>query len=114
MPKILPPKYRNLKSESYERYLTKELESLNSNFIVKTYKTAGDAEKWSSFQKGEDLRIQIRWKKDVIDEFIVDKSFWLTSNRDRDDQKYMRDFAHIHLDPIKKAYSHPKKKGKDK
>jgi len=111
MPKILPQKYRNLKSESYERYLTKELESLDSNFVVKTYKTAGDVEKWSSFQKGEDLRIQIRWKKEVIDEFVVEKSFWLTSNKDREDQKYMRDFAHIHLDEIKKCYT-PAGKGK--
>ena len=64
MPKILPEKYRNMKTESYETYLTKTLESLDSNFIVKVYKTAGDHDKWSSFLKGTDLRIQLRWKKD--------------------------------------------------
>lgn len=52
-----------MKSESYETYLTKSLDSLDSNFVVKVYKTAGDHDKWSSFLKGTDLRIQLRWKK---------------------------------------------------
>ena len=104
MPKLLPLKYKNMKSESYETYLTKSLDSLDSNFVVKVYKTAGDHDKWSSFLKGTDLRIQLRWKKDVIDEFIVQKEFWYKSNREKEDRMHMRDHEHIHIDEIYRVY----------
>jgi hypothetical protein len=113
MPKILPEKYRNMKTESYETYLTKTLESLDSNFIVKVYKTAGDHDKWSSFLKGTDLRIQLRWKKDVIDEFVVEKEFWYKSNREREDRMHMRDFAHVHIDEIKRVFVESNRKKKN-
>ena len=104
MPKLLPLKYKNMKSESYETYLTKSLDSLDSNFVVKVYKTAGDHDKWSSFLKGTDLRIQLRWKKDVIDEFIVKKEFWYKSNREKEDRMQIRDHSQIHIDEIYRVY----------
>jgi len=104
-----------MKSESYETYLTKSLESLDSNFNVKVYKTAGDHDKWSSFERGTDLRIQMRWKKEVIDEFVVEKQFWYKSNRDKEDRMFMRDHAHVHYDELHRVYklSNDRKKNKN-
>ena len=79
-------------TESYEKYLTRGLVSLSEHLNLKVYKTC-PIETNPLFSRGQDLRIQLRWKKEPIHEFFVDKSFWYASNKDKDDKTYMRSIA---------------------
>lgn len=63
------------------------------------------------FIQGEDLRIQIRWEKTrVLYTFIVEKGLWYVSNKETEDQKYMRVLADQKIDMLKKAIVRKKKK----
>ena len=100
-----------LTTDSYEKYLTKGLVALSEHLSLKVYKTC-PVETNPVFSRGEDLRIQLRWKKDPIHEFFVDKTFWYVSNKDKDDKKYMRSIADQKLTMISNAIIRPKKKVK--
>ena len=82
----------NLSNASYEQYMKDKLSSLSPYFVVKAYKRANEDE-WEGFIKGGDLRIQIQWKKKCMIEFVVEKSFWYQRNTNKEDRKYMRDWA---------------------
>ena len=102
--KIIPDRYRNLAySSSYEKYMKDQLALLSPNLLIKEYKLA-PKEDFPTFERGTDIRIQIRWKKKILNEFIIEKSFWYQSNRNKEDRMWMRDFAHAKLDPLKVIY----------
>ena len=87
---------------SYKEYITNGLESLSKNFTVKTYKLACQ-EEWKGFERGKDLRIQIQWKGKCIWEWILEKSFWIQRNTNKEDRVYMRKHADIKLNACKNA-----------
>jgi hypothetical protein len=96
-------------TESYEKYLKRNLDILCPHFSVRVYKRC-PVETNPVFTKGEDLRIQVRWKKDtVLYEFFVDRSFWYLSNKTREDKKYMRSIADQKIEMFRNALI--KKKG---
>tara|TARA_R100000008_G_C3529453_1_gene138438 strand:- start:197 stop:613 length:417 start_codon:yes stop_codon:yes gene_type:complete len=111
--KIIPDKHRNLTSSSYEKYMKDQLALLSPNLVIKEYKLA-PKEDYPTFERGKDMRIQIRWKKNILLEFIIEKSFWLQSNRTKEDRLWMRDFAHSKLDPLKVLYFKAQEKSKKK
>tara|TARA_R110000824_G_scaffold113902_3_gene263962 strand:- start:190 stop:513 length:324 start_codon:yes stop_codon:yes gene_type:complete len=82
----------NLSSASYEEYMKDQLSLVSPKIVVKAYKTANEDE-WGGFVRGTDLRIQIQLKKKSLFEFVVEKSFWYQRNNNKDDRKYMRDWA---------------------
>ena len=87
---------------SYKDYITVGLEGLSKNFTVKTYKLAGQ-EEWKGFERGRDVRVQIQWKGDCIWEWILEKSFWIQRNTNKEDRVYMRNHADRKLDACKNA-----------
>ena len=87
---------------SYKDYLTSGLESMSKHFTVKTYKLASQ-EEWWGFQRGTDLRIQIQWKGECIWEWIMEKSFWLQRNTNKEDRVWMQRHADIKIDSCKNA-----------
>ena len=104
-----------LSNASYEQHLKDGLESLSKNFNIKVYRLA-PKEDWPRFQRGIDLRIQIRWKKDCIWEFVVEKQFWHQRNTNKEDRKYMRSWADKKIDICKNSLvkKKPKKEIKRK
>ena len=87
----------NLQSSmSYEKYLKACLETMSRHFSVRVYKLA-PKEEYPQFVRGKDLRVQIFWKKDSKYEFLIEQSFFYQSNRNKEDRKYMREFANVHL-----------------
>tara|TARA_Y100000310_G_scaffold344041_1_gene454739 strand:+ start:25548 stop:25934 length:387 start_codon:yes stop_codon:yes gene_type:complete len=91
-----------MNNSSYKEYLTEGLESLSKHFSVKTYKLAPQ-EEWTGFERGKDLRIQIRWKGDCIWEWVLEKTFWIQRNTNKEDRIYMRNHADIKLNTCKGA-----------
>jgi hypothetical protein len=91
-----------MNNSSYEEYLTEGLMTLSKHFSVKTYKLAPQ-EEWRGFERGKDLRIQIRWKGDCIWEWILESAFWRQRNTNKEDRIYMRNFADIKLNACKNA-----------
>tara|TARA_Y100001963_G_scaffold146476_1_gene221483 strand:- start:1766 stop:2281 length:516 start_codon:yes stop_codon:yes gene_type:complete len=81
---------------SYEKYLKHGLETLSKHFSIRTYKLAPKDE-YPQFIRGKDLRVQIYWKKESKYEFLIEQTFYYQSNRNKEDRKYMRQFANIHL-----------------
>lgn len=80
-------------TESYEKYLTRGLESISDKLSVKVYKLC-PYDTNPIFTRGEDLRVQVRWEKSkILLEFFVDKSFWYVSNKVKEDKLYMRSIA---------------------
>ena len=98
-----------LSSVSYEKYLTGELNKLSEHLSIYCYKTA-PKDTYPMFEKGKDLRIQIRWAKKGIYEFIVDRKFWLTSNKQNEDKQWMRNHADPKLKMVRDAITRKKKK----
>ena len=75
---------------------------LSSNFSIKTYKLANQ-EEWKGFERGKDLRIQICWKGNRIWEWILEKTFWIQRNTNKEDRTYMRNHADIKITACKNA-----------
>ena len=92
----------NMNNSSYSDYLTNGLESLSKNFNIKTYKLASQ-EEWLGFERGRDLRIQIRWNKDCIWEWITEKTFWFQRNTNKEDRVWMRSHADTKINACKNA-----------
>lgn len=103
----------NINNSSYETYFKYGLESLSKHFSVKTYKLAKQ-ENYRGFERGKDLRIQIRWKSECIWEWIIEKTFWIQSNTNKEDRIYMRKHADVKIDACRNALVKPKKKSKKK
>ena len=93
---------RKMNNSSYKDYLTEGLFSLSKNFTVKTYKLANQ-EEWYGFERGLDLKIQIQWKGKCIWEWIIEKSFWLQRNTNKEDRIHMRNHVDIKLKACKKS-----------
>ena len=100
-----------MNNSSYKEYMTYGLETLSKNFSVKTYKLATQ-EEWKGFERGRDVRIQIRWKGECIWEWIMEKAFWLQRNTNKEDRKWMREHADVKLNAIKNSIVKKKKKNK--
>ncbi len=85
---------------SYESYMKTALEVMSNKFQVRVYKLA-PAEDYPQFIRGKDLRIQIWFNKRYMGyEFLVEIPFWVQTNRNKEDRKYMREAANIHLKTI--------------
>ena len=87
---------------SYKDYIISGLDSLSKNFSVKTYKLACQ-EEWMGFERGKDARIQIQWKGKCIWEWVLEKSFWVQRNTNKEDRVWMRKHADTKLNAIRKA-----------
>tara|TARA_Y100000310_G_C20411313_1_gene682114 strand:+ start:20 stop:424 length:405 start_codon:yes stop_codon:yes gene_type:complete len=86
------------------------MDNISDKLSLRVYKT--DKEN-PVFIQGEDLRIQIRWEKTrILYTFLVEKSLWYTTNKDKDDRKYMRVLADEKLNMLKNAIKKEKKKSK--
>ncbi len=97
-------------TESYEKYLKREISNISERLSLRIYKT--DKEN-IAFIPGTDLRVQIRWDKvRVLDTFLVEKSFWYVSNKCKEDQKHMRGWADLKLNMLKNAITKKPKKAK--
>ena len=95
---------------SYKDYLISSLESLSKNFTVKSYKLASQ-EEWYGFERGVDLRIQIQWKGECIWEWVMEKSFWLQRNTNKEDRVWMRKHADTKINACKNALVKKKTEG---
>ena len=64
------------------------------------------------FERGKDLRVQIYWKKESEYEFIIERTFFYQSNRNKEDREWMRGWADGKIKMIKDAMirTKPKKK----
>jgi hypothetical protein len=91
-----------MNNSSYKDYLTYGLESLSKKFNIKAYKLASQ-EEWMGFERGRDLRIQIRWDNECIWEWITEKSFWIQLNSNKEDRIWMRNHADIKINACKNA-----------
>ena len=87
---------------SYEDYMKHGLDSLSKNFSVKVYKLASQ-EEWTGFERGKDLRIQIQWKGKCVWEWVLEKTFWIQRNTNKEDRVYMRKHADVKLNAFKNA-----------
>ena len=97
---------------SYEKYLRSALELLSSNLSIRIYKLA-PRDEYPTFERGIDVRVQIYWKKESKFEFIIEKSFFYQSNRNKEDREYMRSWADFKIKMIKNALiKKPKSKKK--
>ena len=96
-------------NHSYEKYLKVGLDIISPHLTVRTYKTAPKNE-YNIFTRGNDLRVQIYWKKESKYEFIIDAPFWTQNNTNSPDRKWMRQHADIHLQKIYDAVERGKKK----
>jgi len=100
----------SMTNESYEKYLKREMTNISDKLSLRIYKT--DKENLA-FIPGTDLRIQIRWDKvRVLDTFIVEKSFWYTSNKTKEDKRWMRSWADVKLNMLRDAIVRKPKKSK--
>ena len=91
-----------LSNSSYETYMKDQLQLLSSNFSLKSYKTAHQ-EEWMGFERGKDLRVQIRWKGECIWEWITEKSFWIQRNTNKEDRRWMRGHADTKINACKNS-----------
>tara|TARA_R110002167_G_scaffold286316_1_gene491292 strand:+ start:203 stop:592 length:390 start_codon:yes stop_codon:yes gene_type:complete len=91
-----------LNNQSYESYMKGELEGLSKHFSIKSYKLATQ-EEWLGFERGSDVRVQIQWKGDCIWEWILEKTFWVQRNTNKEDRIWMRNHADVKIDACKNA-----------
>jgi len=95
---------------SYERYMKQGLEIISKHLSMRTYKLAPKDE-YPTFERGKDLRVQIWWDKNYLNyEFIIEQPFWLQSNRNKEDRKYMRHCANVHLKKVHDSWMTSKAK----
>jgi hypothetical protein len=94
---------------SYEKYLKMGLEIISPRLSVRVYKLAPKND-YPIFLRGIELRIQIFWDKESKYEFIINKPFWYQSNTNKDDRKWMRSHANVHLRKFHNAVEDGKKK----
>jgi len=87
---------------SYEHYMKHGLGSLSNGFNIKIYKLASK-EEWKGFERGKDLRIQILWKDKCVWEWVLEKSFWIQRNTNKEDRIYMRKHADVKINACKNA-----------
>jgi hypothetical protein len=94
---------------SYEQYLKGGLGIINENLSVRVYKI-GTKKDYPLFERGKDVRVQIYWKTESKYEFLVEKTFFYQSNRNKEDRSWMRNHADTHLEIFYNAVQDGKKK----
>jgi len=102
-------------SLSYEQYLKSGLEIISTKFSVRTYKLA-PKEDYPFFERGKDLRVRVFFDGKYVEgsEFLIELSFWMQSNGNKEDRKHMRGWADTHLKSFNEAVQQSKKKKKKK
>jgi len=104
-------------SLSYEKYMKAGLEIISQKFSVRTYKLA-PKEDYPFFDRGKDLRVRVFFNGKYIErsEFLIELSFWMQSNGNKDDRTWMRSHADQKLkryhDALQKGRKPTKKKKK--
>jgi len=97
---------------SYESYMKAALEIMSKRFQIRTYKLA-TGDDYLGFIRGKDLRVQVWFDKNYTGyEFVIEISFWMQSNRNKEDRKYMREAANAHLKTIHEQVEQAKKRFK--
>ncbi|MBC8443056.1 MAG: hypothetical protein H8D80_02565 [Proteobacteria bacterium] len=96
-------------SLSYEKYMKAGLEIISPKFSIRTYKLA-PKEDYPHFERGKDLRVRIFFDGKYIErsEFLVEVSFWMTSNGNNEDRVWMRH----HADQKLKQFHDAREKGR--
>jgi len=87
---------------SYEKYLTTAFDIISPHLSIRIYKLA-PKDDYPFFRRDIDLRVQFYWKKKSIYEFVVERSFFYQSNKNKEDRKYMRGHADFKIKMIKDA-----------
>ena len=102
-------------SLSYEKYMKAGLEIMSQKFSIRTYKLA-PKEDYPYFERGKDLRVKIFFDEKYIEgsEFLIELSFWMQLNGNKEDRKYMRRYADQKLQCFYDAVQRSKKKLKKK
>lgn len=106
-------------SMSYEKYMKMGLEVMSAKFSIRTYKLA-PKEDYPFFKRGKDLRVRVFFDNKYIEhsEFLVEMAFWMQSNGNKEDRKWMRDYADQKLksfyDAVQRGKAKPKTKKKKK
>ena len=75
---------------SYEKYMKAGLENISSKFSIRTYKLA-PKEDYPFFMRGKDLRVRVFFDGKYVEgsEFLIEVPFWMMSNSNKEDRKYM-------------------------
>ncbi len=95
---------------SYEAYMKAALEIMSGRFKIRTYKLA-TGDDYPGFIRGKDLRVQVWFDKKYTGyEFLIEINFWMQSNRNKEDRKFMREAANAHLKTIHEQVEEAKKK----
>ena len=91
-----------LSHSSYQEYLRDALSQIASKFSIKYYKRA-NLDDWPAFEKGIDIIVKVFWEKNLIYEFIIEKSFWIQRNINSKDRKHMRRCADPKIEMFRKC-----------
>lgn len=88
---------------SYEEYIRSSLQVISPQLSVKTYKLG--TEDLPIEMKGKDLRVAFVWtkynKKEIIAQFLIEKTFWVMRNTNDKDREWMRSHADVWLDKFR-------------
>ena len=100
---------------SYEKYMKAGLEIISQKFSIRTYKLA-PKEDYPFFMRGKDLRVRVFFDGEYVErsEFLIEISFWMQSNGNKEDRKHMRGWADMKLKSFYDAVQQGKKKLKKK
>ncbi len=95
-------------SMSYYDYLKNGLNIISPHLTIRLYKLA-PKDKYPFFERDRDSYVKIFWKKEAMYEFVVENAFLYTSNTNKEDRTYMRNFAKQKLQMFKDAVERGKK-----
>ena len=100
---------------SYEKYMKIGLEIISQKFSIRTYKLA-PKEDYPFFERGKDLRVRVFFDGKYIErsEFLIELSFWMQSNGNKEDRAWMRTHADQKLKQFHDACQKGKKPTKKK
>jgi hypothetical protein len=102
---------------SYEKYMKTGLEIISQKFSIRTYKLA-PKEDYPFFKRGKDLRVRVFFNGKYVEgsEFLIELSFWMQSNGNKEDRRWMRSHADHKLkcfyDAVQRGKKKPKKEKK--
>jgi hypothetical protein len=98
---------------SYEKYMKTGLEIISQKFSIRTYKLASK-EDYPFFTRGKDLRVRVFFDGKYVEgsEFLTEMSFWMQTNTNKEDRRYMRSWADLKLKSFYDAVQQGKKKKK--
>ena len=94
---------------SYYEYLKNGLLIISPNLEIRSYKLA-PKDSYPAFYKDKDSYVKVFWKKEMIYDFVAEKTLLFQQNTNNDDRLYMRRFANQKLEMFMDAVDRGKKK----